>query len=92
MASFISLSSFKVIGGVFSLAAKMRKRKIDPETGKPIPRPSDVNRKKRPSRKLMTPGARKARNEAELTKQGDIRKAGKVSVKRQKVQHTDDVV
>ena len=52
---FISLSSFKAAGFVFSLDAAMGKRKIDPETGKPIPHPSDVNRKKRPSRKLITP-------------------------------------
>ena len=57
-----SLSSFKV--GCSSLQAKMGKRKIDPATGKTIPCPSDLNRKKRPTRKLRTAAEKIARNES----------------------------
>ena len=71
---------------------KMSKRKIGPQTGKTIPRPGDVNRKKRPSKKFMAPVQKKARNGAESTKQCTKRRAAKATVKRQKVQHTDDAV
>ena len=39
----------------------MGKRQINPETGKYIPNPSDLNRKKRPTRKLRTPEERKVK-------------------------------
>ena len=42
----------------------MGKRKIDPATGKTIPLPSDLNRKKRPTKKLRTAAEKIARNES----------------------------
>ena len=89
--SFISLSSFKVVFSL-ALARKMSKRKIDPQTGTTISRPSDVNRTKRPSRKLMTPGAKKARNASGSKSRVTSDPIRKVSVKRQTVQHTNDAV
>ena len=86
------LISFEVVDGIFSLEGKMGKRKIDPVTGKCIKNPSDTNRKKRPKKKLRTRDENNARNEAESTKQSQIRYNAMVSVNRQKVQHTDDVL
>ena len=84
--------SFKVVDGVFSLEDKMGKRKIDPVTGKCIKRPSDINRTKRAyKKKLRTREEKSARNEAESSRRCHIRYNAKVSVNRQKVQHTDDV-
>ena len=75
-----SLSSFKV--GCSSLQAKMGKRKIDPATGKPIPFPSDLNRKKR---KLRTAAEKIARNESAGGKESTKRDHRKVSVSRAEV-------
>ena len=62
----ISLKSFSLLPPNI----KISKRRIDPQTGKTIPRPSDVNRKKRSSRNRYGSRAQKdSRNEAESTKQ-----------------------
>jgi len=61
----------------------MSKRKIDPATGKTIPRPSDLNRKKKPKKKLRTAAEKIARNESAGEKRTWKAKTVKRSQRRQ---------
>ena len=60
------------------LEAKTSKRKVDPATGKTIPNASDLNRKKRPTRKPRTAAEKIARSGSAGEKRSQKAKIAKV--------------